>query len=746
MENDFDAVIQQEVLPQVFASAHSQFDQMNSQFSSSIAQASNLFDNLQTAVSVLNDQHQVLHQATVESVAVLQNQNSELLRLRHAQSVCETAVGQGHQQIQAVSQASEQQSNMVNELRNDVESGFSRTANVLSQHEDRIRAGPRLPVTLTEPANIPWWPSQNSSMPNVSPPVMDFLSDLPVPTTVPSRDCAFPPPKTVELAGCSSKTAFEEKQFDILDSLAANNRNAVAPSYTNFKVSPAPAFNCERYGTWRQELVFWRELYFYVPDLHLLSILGSHSDSSLKQLLIKFHHQTREVVSERTLSNFVRMLDEYYLVSSQERELKQLDRLMELKKFPSETMVGFWLRYEKILSTLDGSSSHLSPSFLFIRAFKSLDLSTLQRTSIMTFLECQSLEHTWQNLKKSTIKLFCLYGSSNAPSNVKGSHVVHQSDSQDKNETFLSDDDQIFAIRRGKGKGGRNRPNMEQMAIRRTQDAMNLKNQIFAMDSAGKGGASKGVICYRCGATDHTLRNCPLPYTPVLAYAPSRGKDGKLRSTMLADTLGDPINSEDKIDIPSELTPENVTDETNPMVVSQDVGVLAEDCCYDPESAWVSQWLDQVHDVEEIAVCEVVDSQTSLSVLHTKTDLMSLSTPQLLIDSGASASVAGREWIKQWLLLAGITTFPVLQPSDKVFRFGNMCTYASAGIVHLNGRVISLSPDGKQIPIYLSFAIDIVELDLPFLLPRQALSSMESQIDFSSNELVIPHLGDCPWL
>ena len=366
----------------------------------------------------------------MESVSALQNPNSELLRLRHAESVCETAVDQGHQKINAVSHASQKQTHMANELRNDVESGFSRTANVLSQHEDRIRGRPRLPASLTEPARNPWWPSQNSSAPRDSPPVLGSLFDQPVQGPGASRDYTFPPPKTIDPAACSPKAASEEKQIDILDSSAANNRNDVAPSYANFKVSPAPAFNCERYGTWRQELIFWGELYFYVPDLHLLSILGSHSDSSLKQLLIKFHHQTRELVAERTLSNFVRMLGEYYLVTSQERELKQLGRLMELGKFPSETMVGFWLRYEKILSTLDGSSSHLSPSFLFIRAFRSLDLSTLRRTSIMTFLECQTLEHTWQNLKKSTIELFRLYGSHNTSSNVKGSQVVHQYDSQ----------------------------------------------------------------------------------------------------------------------------------------------------------------------------------------------------------------------------------------------------------------------------------------------------------------------------
>ena len=175
----------------------------------------------------------------------------------------------------------------------------------------------------------------------------------------------------------------------------------------------------------------------------------------------------------RTLSNFARMLDEYYFLASQERELKQIDRLMEMRKSASENMAPFWLRYEQILYTADGSSSHLSDSFLFARAPKSQDLNTAQRTSIMTFLERQTLERSWQNLKKAPIKLFRLYESPNSCSGVRGIRATHQEDSPYVSETVLQEDDQVFVIRRGQGKGGRNRPNMGQMAIRRTQDAMN---------------------------------------------------------------------------------------------------------------------------------------------------------------------------------------------------------------------------------------------------------------------------------
>ena len=114
-------------------------------------------------------------------------------------------------------------------------------------------------------------------------------------------------------------------------------------------------------------------------------------------------------------------------------------------------------------------------------------MNAAQRTSITTVLECQALDHSWRHLKKASIKLFCLYGSSSSSGFSKGSHTVRQAGTQEGSEVPLAGDDQVFIIRRGKGKGGRNRPNMEQMAIRRTQDAVNLKNRISAFGSAGEG-------------------------------------------------------------------------------------------------------------------------------------------------------------------------------------------------------------------------------------------------------------------
>lgn len=140
--------------------------------------------------------------------------------------------------------------------------------------------------------------------------------------------------------------------------------------------------------------------------------------------------------------------------------------------------MSFWVKYEQLAMVPDGPSSQLSPSFLFIRDRKSLDMTSAHRSPILTFLECQSTGHTWQNLKGATIELFSMYSSASSPG--EGYRSVLYSNDVGDGGAALQEAYQVFPSRRNNGKGGRIRPNIEQMAVRRTQDAMNIKNHILA--------------------------------------------------------------------------------------------------------------------------------------------------------------------------------------------------------------------------------------------------------------------------
>ena len=221
---------------------------MNAQFPTSVSQAAALFGDLQSSVAAPHEHQQALQQTAVASFSTLQDQNAELMRLRQAQSTCEEAAGQGRQHLSAMSTATEQQAQAVGGLRIEVQQCFPRTADVIYQHEDRIRPQAAAPVLLTESPSNHWRPAPNASLPRETHPVLDSTPESPDPCpSVPSNH-AFPPPRVAHPREHRESISFEERQVGISDALAGNNRNTSAPSYTNFKLSPSRVFNSERYG------------------------------------------------------------------------------------------------------------------------------------------------------------------------------------------------------------------------------------------------------------------------------------------------------------------------------------------------------------------------------------------------------------------------------------------------------------------------------------------------------------------
>ena len=187
------SVLQNEVLPHVFESVNQQLQHMNSQFVTSASQAACLFESLQNAMTVLNDQQHVLRQTTVDSVSNFNQQQAELLRLRTAQESNASLIQHDQQRLQEVSQVASQQAQAVRELHFNVEEGFSRTANVLSQHEDRFRTSSKNPASCPEAASSDWWPHSNVAV-SMDPRLgLDSVMESPIhfPRPIPENDGFF---------------------------------------------------------------------------------------------------------------------------------------------------------------------------------------------------------------------------------------------------------------------------------------------------------------------------------------------------------------------------------------------------------------------------------------------------------------------------------------------------------------------------------------------------------------------------
>ena len=94
-----------------------------------------------------------------------------------------------------------------------------------------------------------------------------------------------------------------------------------------------------------------------------------------------------------------------------------------------------------------------------------------------------------------------------------------------------------------------------------------------------------------------------------------------------------------------------------------------------------------------------------------------------MIDSGASASVCGRNWLQ--LLYEG-QEIGRLQRSEKAFRFGDGKSVSSLGCKWISVWVESMDDD-KKFPT--CFRTDVIEGDMPLLISYRALVGWESNID-----------------
>ena len=114
----------------------------------------------------------------------------------------------------------------------------------------------------------------------------------------------------------------------------------------NSKVIHPPAFKPQKYNSWRRELLFWKDLYFYINPYQLLATLGAHANSLLKVNLMKYMAQTTDCPAGRSAIGLLGVLYVIYASSSKERTSGFLYLFASLKREPSETFQSFSNKFE----------------------------------------------------------------------------------------------------------------------------------------------------------------------------------------------------------------------------------------------------------------------------------------------------------------------------------------------------------------------------------------------------------------
>ena len=100
-----------------------------------------------------------------------------------------------------------------------------------------------------------------------------------------------------------------------------------------------------------------------------------------------------------------------------------------------------------------------------------------------------------------------------------------------------------------------------------------------------------------------------------------------------------------------------------------------------------------------------------------------------MIDSGASASVCGKQWLGKLVKGQGPIT---LLKSDKVFRFGDGVKITSIGYYDMQVALLSVSISER---IAVKFRIDVIPGEIPMLIAYKALYDWRCSINFHTNVL-----------
>ena len=197
------------------------------------------------------------------------------------------------------------------------------------------------------------------------------------------------------------------------------------------------------------------------------------------------------------------------------------------------------------------------------------------------------------------------------------------------------------------------RPGMEVQSVRQSISMANIQNKLNAgvvPRALSRDDSAKTVgFCYRFGKGDHLLRNCPMPYTKQLTFAPRRD------SAKSAPTLSTNLTSDEgEISETAELAQgeSEITEAVEAMLQAQSALTVTEpnDVAFtEAEEAWIEQWMGErtytfQHDTV-IFGSELSQRPNRSGKIPLPDSNDDKKPPRLISDSGASPTVVGKHWI-----------------------------------------------------------------------------------------------------
>ena len=105
----------------------------------------------------------------------------------------------------------------------------------------------------------------------------------------------------------------------------------------------------------------------------------------------------------------------------------------------------------------------------------------------------------------------------------------------------------------------------------------------------------------------------------------------------------------------------------------------------------------------------------------------------LVIDSGATSTVCGLSRFEQWTSSCSTASKPVLEKSEKSFKFGDSRRFVSIGVTQLDGVVQTMDCQGRKTRRKIRIISDVVDTSVPLLLSMKSIANLQVSMDFVRN-------------
>ena len=529
--------------------------------------------------------------------------------------------------------------------------------------------------------------------------------------------------------------------------------------YPNMMIDPCPPFTPNTFQNWKREVKLWVAGMPGATTTQVLAKLIHAMPLSTKTEALLYMESTEKQPESRSVDAVMKMMDLRYGRTDSERACSWLTAFTEFKRESNENYKDFWTRFNRCTAKLTALDMPMTQQVIFNRAIQALRLPDGQLPIILSALETRPDRFSVDSLREITIRMYETHRPKidtaevfvadsnpalieNHPENVNHDRCEEQDDNDSWGDSMsvTLESGAVFLMMPKKPNKPRNAPGMNEASRRGAVGTFrHIPNQNQNGHVKGKGG------CLRCGDPAHHWKECPHPFRekldPRITAKVGYGQKGKAKgkSTYVVGTpemshapheTGHPEEVILPITPCPSSAPENVPIDNGPEQTTRSPSI---------NDVW-AQYYAQFHEAPSMtAVCSTIESVpgeiqlSPIAIMMAKTNRQDDDLPPILIDSGASSSVAGMKWFQSWKGFA----LPTLSKSQKEFHFGDGPAYPSLGTCQLN-LVIPEKFTNQKKKYMLVIQVDVVAAVVPMLISQTALSRMAGKIDFADYRLELP--------